>query len=228
MAQSADSATFVLDAFSSATKAFGFNNFIITGLPAYGEDVETLILKNAWPAAWSDRYREKKFFLEDPVSRAAFTSSRQFRWSEARGLYPSTPVTRQIEGEAKDLGLVDGIAFPVFDPSNWQAVVSLSADHALDLPDKDYALVYMMAAIAQGKVSELLGDQRQSSAVLTPRERDVLTWLAHGKTRSETADILRVSVGTVKTHVEHINDKLGTANTMQAIARAVRGRQILL
>jgi LuxR family quorum sensing-dependent transcriptional regulator len=221
-------AAVIIERFSTAASHFGFNNFIMTGLPAYGEDVERLILKNAWPTAWSDRYREKKYFLSDPVSKMAFTSSRQYRWSEAREHHPSSTITRQIEAEARGIGLVDGLAFPVFDPHNWQAVVSLSSDRTLDLPDRDYALTYMMAAVAQGKVTELLRPMQKSVPDLTPREREVMTWLAAGKTQSETADILKVSHGTIKSHVEHVNRKLNTANTMQSIVRAVHSRQIIL
>lgn len=221
-------ATIILADFAAAVKLFGFNHFIMTGLPAYGEDVEKLVLENAWPEAWSNRYREGRYFFHDPVSRAAFSSTSQFRWSEARSRLPETPMTQQIEAEARGMGLVDGLVFPVFDPTNWQAVVSLSSDKPLALPDRDYALVYMMAAITQGKVAELLKPSGKNAPTLTVRERDVLTWLAHGKTRGETADILQVSLGTIKTHIEHINAKLGTANTMQAIARAVRARQIIL
>jgi putative two-component system response regulator len=56
---------------------------------------------------------------------------------------------------------------------------------------------------------------------LTPREHEVLRYLAQGQTNSEIAEALVVSVATVKFHVEHIIAKLGVASRTQAAVRAV-------
>ncbi|MDB6026372.1 MAG: DNA-binding response regulator [Verrucomicrobiales bacterium] len=56
---------------------------------------------------------------------------------------------------------------------------------------------------------------------LTPREADVLFWLAQGKTNAEAGLILEMSVATVKKHVEHIFAKLGVENRSAAILRAI-------
>ena len=55
---------------------------------------------------------------------------------------------------------------------------------------------------------------------LTPREIDVLRWLARGKSREETSVILGVSLETVKTHAKSILAKLEVQNTAAAVARA--------
>lgn len=51
----------LLSDFSSVIKAMGFSTFMMTGLPSMGEDVETLIVANHWPAEWTHRYREAKY-----------------------------------------------------------------------------------------------------------------------------------------------------------------------
>ena len=51
---------------------------------------------------------------------------------------------------------------------------------------------------------------------LSPREMEVLGFLALGMTNSEIADKLSVSVRTVTTHVRAILDKLQLANRTQA------------
>lgn len=64
-------------------------------------------------------------------------------------------------------------------------------------------------------------DLWDSYARLTPREAEVLQWLARGKSRKEISVILQVSEATVRTHLEHLYAKLGVANRVEATNIAV-------
>ena len=57
-------------------------------------------------------------------------------------------------------------------------------------------------------------------AALTPREREVLGWVAAGKSDAQTAAILGISVRTVGKHLEHIYVKLGVEGRTAAVMRA--------
>ncbi len=76
-----------------------------------------------------------------------------------------------------------------------------------------------------GRVLALLigeREQRQHSvrmlAVLTPREREVLTCLAQGAGRREVAQRLHLSANTVRTHMQNLMAKLGVHSTLEAVA----------
>ena len=58
---------------------------------------------------------------------------------------------------------------------------------------------------------------------LTPREIDVLVWVAKGKTNRDIAEIVGMSPRTVNKHLEHIYVKLGV-ETRSAAAALVAGR----
>jgi DNA-binding NarL/FixJ family response regulator len=59
---------------------------------------------------------------------------------------------------------------------------------------------------------------RRVLASLTPREREVLSWLARGSTNRQIGLALDVSPRTIEKHVERILAKLGAANrTMAAL-----------
>jgi DNA-binding NarL/FixJ family response regulator len=62
---------------------------------------------------------------------------------------------------------------------------------------------------------------------LTPREAEVLFWVAQGKMNAEIGIILDASAATVKKHVEHIFQKLEVENRAAAslLAMEVLGRQ---
>lgn len=69
----------------------------------------------------------------------------------------------------------------------------------------------------------LLSEERRRQGTtrrLTPREREVLHWIAEGKSNAAIAAILGVAAGTVKQHVEHILEKLGVENRTAAAALA--------
>jgi DNA-binding CsgD family transcriptional regulator len=57
-------------------------------------------------------------------------------------------------------------------------------------------------------------------ARLTPREQQVLEWVAEGKTNAEIARILVTAPGTVGKHLEHIYEKLGVHTRTAAAAYA--------
>ena len=59
-----------------------------------------------------------------------------------------------------------------------------------------------------------------SIELLTRREREVLESMAAGKHNRQIADELVITLDTVKRHVSHIFDKLGTANRTEAVVRA--------
>ena len=56
---------------------------------------------------------------------------------------------------------------------------------------------------------------------LSPRESDVLAWASQGKTNSEIAAILGISLLTVKKHMEHVLHKLGVETRTAAAASAL-------
>jgi DNA-binding response OmpR family regulator/DNA-binding CsgD family transcriptional regulator len=67
-----------------------------------------------------------------------------------------------------------------------------------------------------------INSARIHSADLTPRESEVLSWVAKGKTNRDVADILAMSPRTVNKHLEHIFQKLGVETRSAATALANR------
>lgn len=61
-----------------------------------------------------------------------------------------------------------------------------------------------------------------SGEPLTPREREVVTQIASGRTTREIADALGISVKTVETHRQHIMGKLGCRKVTDIVLYAVR------
>jgi DNA-binding CsgD family transcriptional regulator len=61
-----------------------------------------------------------------------------------------------------------------------------------------------------------------ASVALTRREREVLDWVAAGKTNRDIAAILGTSARTVEKHLEHVYEKLGVETRVAAVMRLRR------
>src|SRR5437763_15153820 len=69
-------------------------------------------------------------------------------------------------------------------------------------------------------------DRDRKAETLTAREIEVLQLLAFGHTNRDIAEKLLISPDTVKTHLEHIFEKLGASDRTAAVAEALRRRLI--
>ena len=80
--------------------------------------------------------------------------------------------------------------------------------------------------IAMGLVTEIRMRSSTDAPVLTPREREILRLIADGKSFPDIAAALFLGVTTVKTHVQHVYEKLGVSDRAAAVAEAMRKRLI--
>lgn len=62
-----------------------------------------------------------------------------------------------------------------------------------------------------------------AAGLLTSREREILAWVARGKTNGEIAAALYLAPGTVRKHLDNVYAKLEVTNRTGAVARAFLG-----
>ena len=67
----------------------------------------------------------------------------------------------------------------------------------------------------------------RAAAPLTAREREVLDWVAAGKTNRDVAAILGASPRTVEKHLERIYEKLGVETRTAAVMRVLKNDRVL-
>jgi two-component system, NarL family, nitrate/nitrite response regulator NarL len=76
--------------------------------------------------------------------------------------------------------------------------------------------------IASGLVSEIRLRAVNDAPALTERESQILRLIASGKSLPDIAGELFLGVTTVKTHVQHLYEKLGVSDRAAAVAEAMR------
>ncbi|HVD66789.1 MAG TPA: response regulator transcription factor [Gaiellaceae bacterium] len=76
--------------------------------------------------------------------------------------------------------------------------------------------------LASGLVSEIRLRAASDAPVLTEREGQILRLIASGKSVPDIAGELYLGATTVKTHVQHLYEKLGVSDRAAAVAEAMR------
>jgi DNA-binding CsgD family transcriptional regulator len=138
------------------------------------------------------------------------------------------------------IGLDCVLALPVYQDQGWLVSWVLNR-HGRDFSDRDAALLdQVRAPLARffqqtGWLQRLAPPLAQrppvrptlsASTPLTPREREVLQWVAAGKTDRDIAQIVGTSPRTVHKHLQHVYAKLGVETRTAAAMRALAAQAL--
>lgn len=178
---------------------------------------------SGWPEPYQAMYTERNYVLKDPTVAYCQTHTTPIVWT------PDIYSERSYEmmEEARRFGLSHGMSIPVHESPRIKSMVSLARDQRLDLDERERQLLIAggnvlanCAHVATSKlvVPALLAQERPK---LTPRELEVMQYVAHGKGSEVIGDILGLSKPTIEFHVKNALRKLGVASRLQGVARAV-------
>lgn len=95
--------------------------------------------------------------------------------------------------------------------------IGASHDEVAELWDRHGRRIRTLARVFHMRMATM---RRETSPVLTPRQREVLEWRSAGKTISEIATILGVTPATIEKHMRLAREALGAETTAQAILKA--------
>jgi two-component system nitrate/nitrite response regulator NarL len=82
--------------------------------------------------------------------------------------------------------------------------------------------IVLAPALQTGLAGEIRLREVLDQPVLSERENETLKLVAEGLTAPEIGRRLHLSTGTVKTHLEHLYEKLGVSERAAAVAQAMR------
>jgi two-component system nitrate/nitrite response regulator NarL len=80
----------------------------------------------------------------------------------------------------------------------------------------------LSAELQAGLAAEIRMRAPRRRPVMSERERETLVLIAEGKSAPEIGRTLHLSTATVKTHLQHIYEKLGVSERAAAVAEAMR------
>ena len=185
-------------------------------------DARLLTALVTYPAEWKARYFLKQYIFVDPVISHGRDAVVPFDWGEFNS---ADPAIAAMFADAARFGVGrNGLSVPIRIRSDVTAVVSFTSDVA-----KPEWEIFKNENLAGLQVLSLLIDSAARSggkltaphSTLSQREEQCLIWAARGKTYQEIGEILDLTFGSVKTHLNIARRKLRCLNLTHAAAYAV-------
>lgn len=177
-----------------------------------------------YPKDWMEYYFSQGFDQIDPVITYCYQKMGTFTWQEMSERLTLTSKQNKCLNLGMESGLNNGICTPLWGGSRF-AGIGLASSEKKDAVDDKYDLItaycnhfYLAFHRLHEKASQ---DEKVPNIILTKAEREILHWMARGKSDSEIGDILTVSDNTVKSHVKHIYQKLQANSRVLAVTKAL-------
>lgn len=172
----------------------------------------------------ADRAAFDRFFAEHPLVRFHSTTpgsgSHRISDSVADAQFRESGLYNEYY---RRIGIDHVVAVPLFVDRGLLVSFVLNR-RKRDFGDRECALLDLVREPLGALYRNLLARQRAggfASLPVTPREREVLAWLAAGKTDRDIGEILGMSPRTVQKHLQHIYEKLGVETRTAAVVRAM-------
>lgn len=121
---------------------------------------------------------------------------------------------------AVDMG--DGFSLPCYGPGSRNGYVGIGRmTDGAQTDEVSMRAMHMSAQAAHLRILDFTVLEPSRGKPLSAREREILDWVARGKSNSVIADILSISAGTVDTYLRRIYEKLGVSDRTSAAVRGI-------
>ncbi len=206
--------------------AFGINHFVMVDLlddPVSCKDGNLGIIES-YPDEIVKYYTDTRKVDCNPIIQKAIRSGTPFLWQEIQFDDDTKTVLQVIEETSLDVNC-SGIGVSIHKPMGKVIGIGFSGLDENSRSDKDAISLINAAANHFYMIYSGLANSENDdncNAKLTDREQKVLSCIARGKSKSDTAKILSVSESSIKRHCENIFTKLEVKNLPSAVAKALK------
>lgn len=200
----------------------GFNAVSYYWVRAGSHLPATVPLQHGYTQDEIELYLSYDFQRLDIVPRAALAAGLPMRWSDVWEHSETTPEEREFLAAMREIHFPDGFSLPCFGPGGRNAVVGLTKwRDGTDISASHLSLLHFAAQAAHLRICTLFADEVTRDRQLSNREKEILDWVARGKSNSVIAEILAISPGTVDTYMRRIYDKLDVSDRTSAAVKGV-------
>lgn len=189
-------------------------------LPSLSEPGQFQMFERGMPEEWIKRYLEMNFSLVDPIPSHVIETGEV---DTLHGILEKVDVTetqRVYLDEFYSSGVTNGLGMPTHGRTHARGFFGIAQVSDEDLAAADRSLMHAVAQHAHWKFEQLGVDAGKEVYHLSPREREILKWVAAGKSNPDIATILGIGMPTVATHLKRIFAKLSVHDRVSAVLMA--------
>ncbi len=220
----------LFDLLSHAVGQYGYDRLIFSApfdldLPA---DLNRHGLYQNYPEDWQAYYVENDCARIDPVLLAASHRTHAFTWEDLEKTEDLSRAQVRFMRLSEDAGLNHGVGVPLHSGRSLIAGVGMASSLHRDAtqPHLDLLNAYCTQFYMAYKRLYARNGKATLETPLSAKEKEILHWVAAGKTDDDIGTILSISRNTVDTHMRHIFVKLDAPNRVTAVVKAIMGGHI--
>jgi LuxR family transcriptional regulator, quorum-sensing system regulator BjaR1 len=187
----------------------------------------------SWGHSVMQPFVREDLFNHDPVIAASRTITAPLVWDFS--IYdPTNPKHVQMMDLRRSCNVSGGICIPVFEPYSGRSVLYLSGN-SFGTCEMTLTTLTIIAQSIASRINHLrstgVNTVKRLSVFTTEthlshREREVLGWIAFGKSSKDIAVIMSLSEHTINDYVNKAAEKLNASNRTEAVFRALMTNQI--
>lgn len=187
-----------------------------------GQTAGTGIIHN-YPSDWMNYYFEHQFDKIDPVMIYGLNQISAYSWDIIPKKMILDKKQKNCLNFGQEAGLQNGVCTPLRGANNQLAGISLASSEKNDSFDGKLDLITAYCnhfyisykRLHEGKTENV------SNISLTDKERDILSWVARGKSDPDIGDILNLSEFTINYHMRNIFKKFNVNSRITVVVKAV-------
>lgn len=209
----------------SLRDVYDINHVVYHALNASGDQYAAF----TYDQDWALHYHKSNYVAVDPVVRTAFRQFHPLNWKR---LDWSNKQARALFSEAADAGIGNqGLTIPIRGPNGQFAMFTINdtaSDDSWESFSSDYKRdMLLISHFLHQKAMDIVAPEAElNMAQLSPRERDALSLLATGRSRSQVAEKLSISEHTLRVYLDTARTKLRALNMIHAISLAYKNGMI--
>lgn len=174
-----------------------------------------------YPEPWRTRYEAQSYSNIDPTVSHALSSVAPLVWCES--LF-ATDAQKQLRAESLAYGLTSGVTFPIHSRDGDVGCISFATCASREKAEETLVQLLpwgtLAAAIVHETMRKICKCNSRISPCLTPRELEVLQWIASGKSTWDISRLISLSEHGVLHHVRKLMKKFDVPTRQQAVVKA--------
>lgn len=205
-----------------ASRELGFDYVAILHSNSLRRASGRLIRYENYPEGWDRKLVARGEVIVDPILAIARRRSMGFLWSDALVASQLSAGQKMILDEARRFGIRQGFTVPANVPGEPEGSINFATRSTRSISRSRQHLADDIGHLAFEAARRIMGYGRSLLPTLSPREREVIRWIARGKIDPDIAMIIGCGLETVHSYVKAAMRKLDVVTRAQLIEAALR------